>query len=134
MMEILNVYENKYSNLKKIIFLFLPLQGWATYRLSIVMRHNDANNVTLPPSAIYVIYSFLKNISNALDSKKVDFIFEEPLSLHITVGQLFFLFRLWFQEETELSWRNYLIKRQTEVRSTIHQIHRIYLFSYQQLQ
>ena len=73
------------------------------------MRHNNENNMTLRPSAIYVISSFLKNISNALDSKKVDYIFEEPLILHIIVGQFFVLFRCGFQEETELSRRNYLI-------------------------
>ena len=32
------------------------------------------------------IDSILKNVSNVLDSKKVDCIFEEPVNLHIIVG------------------------------------------------
>ena len=32
------------------------------------------------------IDGFLKNVSNVFDSKKVDYIFEEQLNLHIIVG------------------------------------------------
>ena len=45
------------------------------------------------------IDSFLENFSNALDAKKVDYIFEEPLNLHITVGYSFFSLLLWSQAE-----------------------------------
>ena len=56
------------------------------------MRNNEVNNMT--PTPYYMrhfqildkIHSFLKNVSNILDSKKVDYIFEEPLNLYINVG------------------------------------------------
>ena len=64
------------------------------------MCHNDANNMITPqPRTPYYmrhcqifnkIDSFLKIVSNVLDSKKVDYAFEEPLNLDIIVGWLFF--------------------------------------------
>ena len=56
---------------------------WANYRFLNAMRHNDVNNMILPPPAplhspYYMRHfqissktdSFLKNVSNVLDSKK----------------------------------------------------------------
>ena len=76
------------------------------------------------------IYSFLKKMSQiSSTAKRVDYIFEEPLNLHIIVGSLFFLFRSVFREKIELSWRNYLNwpAEKGPAGRIISQIHRIYL-------
>ena len=45
----------------------------------------------------------------SLTPKKEDYIFEEPLNLHVIVFLTFLLFRCGFQEKIEPSRRNYLI-------------------------
>lgn len=47
------------------------------------MRHNDVNNITLPPATVYVISRMFEM---SLIAKKVDYVFKEPFSLHIDVG------------------------------------------------
>ena len=65
------------------------------------MRHNEANNMTLliPYYMLHFqildkIDSFLKNVSDVVESKK-----EEPPNLHIISVLVFFLFRCGFQEK-----------------------------------
>ena len=61
------------------------------------MCHNDANKTTPPFLTLCVTsrfstkFSFLKNLSNVSDrKKKVNYILDEPLNLHIIVGSVFF--------------------------------------------
>ena len=60
---------------------------------SYAICHNDANNMTtLTPYYVrhFQIFgkidSFLKMFQMSVTAKKVDYIFEEPLNLHIIVG------------------------------------------------
>ena len=92
-------------------------KGWVTYRFLNAVCHNDANNMTLPPTSYHIdhfqnfnkIDNFLKNVSNVLNSKTI------RLHLWITAYFIyscllaFFLFCCGFQEKQEPRWRNYLI-------------------------
>ena len=117
-------------------------KGWVTYRFSYAVRHNDANNMTPPPN-YYMrhlqifdkIDSFLKNVSNVLDNKKVRLHLGRTAYTTCNCWLAFFLFRCRFQEKIEPSSRNCLIWIADWGGSTIPQIHRIHLlFSYQHLQ
>ena len=55
------------------------------------------------------IDSFLKHISNVLDSKKGRIYLWRTFLFTYNCWLTFFLFRCGFQEEIEPSWRNYLI-------------------------
>ena len=91
-------------------------KGWVTYRFSYAMRHNDAINLT-PSSPYYMrhdqifnnINSFLKNVSNILDSKKGRFDLNSRLRSvalpQVHSNTYYFLISNYINGKDLLNWR-----------------------------
>ena len=73
---------------------------WLTYQFSYAMRHFQASNK---------IDSFLKNVSNVLDSKKCRLHLWKTTYFTYNCWLVYFLFRCGFHKKIEPSWRNDLI-------------------------
>ena len=75
---------------------YRDILGIINISISYAMRDNDANNMTNPPPPptpyllchfknLDKIDSFLKNVLNVFEGKKLDYIFEEPPNLYLIV-------------------------------------------------
>ena len=80
----------------QVFTCIISQQERVIYRFSYEICPNDPNYMT--PLTLYSLHRFqifgyidssLKYVSSVLDSKKVDYTFEEPLNLHINVSQFF---------------------------------------------
>ena len=132
-------YDVLLENTTYVIYEFVRGESHIDFRTQCVIM----TQITWPPPPKYYmrhlqifdkIDSFLKNVSNLLDNKKVRLHLGRTAYTTCNCWLAFFFFRCRFQEKIEPSSRNCLIWIADWGGSTIPQTHRIHLlFSYQYL-